>query len=500
MKTQRHAGILLHPTSLPGPGGIGTLGAELRMFLDFLAKAGFSLWQILPLTLPAAGNSPYTSCSAFAGNHLLLDLRQLQQEGDLPAEATLDPPFPRDHVAFEQLIPWKEALLDQAAACFFSQGHTSRLEAFWQFCDSTYWLHDYALFQALKQHYRNNPWHLWPEDLARRNPEALAQATEQFGRQVGAQKYRQWQFYKQWQAVRSSAAERGITIIGDLPIFVAHDSVDVWCNRQLFLLDQTGQPTTVAGVPPDYFSATGQLWGNPLYDWNTMALENYAWWVARLRSLLNQADLIRIDHFRGFEAAWQVPATEKTAVNGTWVTGPGAHFFDAVHTQLGQLPFIAEDLGVITPEVEALRDHYTLPGMKILQFAFDAGASNPYLPHNHIPNSVVYTGTHDNDTTRGWYDSLSAKARQRIHDYLGVTGTNPVQDLIRTALMSVAQMAIIPMQDIFELPTAARMNRPGSALGNWCWRYTEEQLQEPLVEQYAALNQRYGRWHVRSRT
>jgi len=492
MHTGRSAGVLLHPTSIPGPGGIGTLGKELHDFLDFLAKAKFSLWQVLPLTPPAAGNSPYSAYSAFAGNHLLIDLQQLVDEGDLPQHG-ITGNFPQDAVDFESVTPWKEALLQEAARNFFSQGHTSRLDEFWQFCDSTSWLHDYALFRTLKLQHRNKPWHRWPREIALRTPTALQQASVQLGPEIGAQKYQQWQFFRQWQRIRNAAKERGIAIIGDLPIFVAHDSSDVWCNRELFLLDATGKPTVVAGVPPDYFSATGQLWGNPLYNWNAMAQQEYGWWIARFRQMFTQFDQVRIDHFRGFEAAWHVPGSARTAVHGAWVPGPGATFFAAIKNSLGELPFIAEDLGVITPEVEKLRDHFHLPGMKILQFAFDSDAANPYLPHNHVPNSIIYTGTHDNDTTRGWLETLSPKVLQRMYDYLGLPGTEPVQDMIRTALMSVSKVAIIPLQDLLELPTEARMNRPGVALGNWSWRYQAEQLEKGLADHYANLLKRYGR-------
>ncbi len=494
MTTRRRAGVLLHPTSLPGEGGIGSFGTELITFLDFLAKANFSLWQVLPLTPPAAGNSPYSAYSAFAGNHLLIDLQQLVAEGDLSPQS-INNSYPQEYVEFDQVTPWKESLLHKAAENFFNQGQTPRLQEFWHFCDTTYWLHDYALFRALKQHYRHKPWHRWPSDLAFRKPAALEQASVKLGPEIGIQKYLQWQFYRQWQQVRNAARERGIATIGDLPIFVAHDSADVWCNQKLFLLDDKGKPTVVAGVPPDYFSATGQLWGNPLYDWEAMAQQGYSWWIARFRQMFDLFDQVRIDHFRGFEAAWHVPASAKTAIRGSWVPGPGARFFDAVNNALGALPFIAEDLGVITPEVEALRDRYNLPGMKILQFAFDSDAANPYLPHNHLPNCVVYTGTHDNDTTRGWFNALPAKTIHRMYDYLGLSGTEPVQDLIRTALMSGAQTAIIPLQDLLELPTEARMNQPGIALGNWSWRYQTGQLTHKLADKYAGLVKRYGRSH-----
>lgn len=492
MTVGRRAGVLLHPTSLPGSGGIGTLGRELYRFLDFLSRAGFSLWQVLPLTPPAAGDSPYSAYSAFAGNPLLIDLEALIEEGDLPAGTPLGD-FPSDQVDFAAVSLHKEQLLAAAAEHFFAQGHTPRLEAFWHFCDTTYWLHDYALYQALKRHHRGLAWTRWPAGVALRDPDACKQASAALGTAIGVQKYQQWQFWRQWQRVQSYAAERGIGIIGDLPIFVAHDSADVWCNRDLFLLDSHGRPTLVAGVPPDYFSSTGQLWGNPLYDWGAMSRDRYGWWIARIRQLLDQFDLVRIDHFRGFEASWQVPATARTAVKGVWVPGPGADFFKRVQDVFGRLPFIAEDLGVITPQVEALRDQFGLPGMKILQFAFDSDAANPYLPHNHVPNSVVYTGTHDNDTTYGWSESLSPAVRKLMADYLGMTGGTPAEDLIRTSLMSVAGIAILPMQDLLQLTSEARMNMPGTAHGNWGWRMQPDWETSNLVSGFEQLLIRYGR-------
>ena len=497
MVLKRRAGVLMHPTSLPGAGGIGTLGQELHCFLDFLNQSGFSLWQVLPLTPPAAGNSPYSSYSAFAGNTFLIDIDMLIREGDLPADTPLGT-FPADRVDFSALLPHKDKLLQQAAAIFFAAGQRHRLEEFWHFCDTTFWLHDYALYQALKQQYQGVAWSCWPRDIALREPAACEQASATLGPEIGVQKYLQWQFSKQWEQTRSFARSRGIEIIGDLPIFVAYDSADVWCNRHLFLLDSAGCPLEVAGVPPDYFSSTGQLWGNPLYDWEAMARDGYAWWIARFRQLLQQFDLVRIDHFRGFEAAWQVPATAKTAVDGRWVPGPGAAFFRVVQDALGDLPFVAEDLGVITPQVELLRDQFGMPGMKILQFAFDSDAANPYLPHNHIPHCVVYTGTHDNNTSEGWAAGLPAHVTRAMTDYLGVSGSDPAGDLIRTALMSVASTAILPMQDILGLPEEARMNLPGTAQGNWGWRMQKQALSDNLSQKWAQLLKRYGRYTSRS--
>lgn len=498
MAAKRQAGVLLHPTSLPGGEGIGTLGRELDCFLDFLAQAGFSLWQVLPLCPPAAGNSPYSSYSAFAGNPLLIDLQLLIEEGDLSNDVWPTLPL-QGHIDFPAVSHHKRQLLDAAAGRFFAQGHTSRLEEFWHFCDTTYWLHDYALYQALKLHYHDQSWDRWPRELAVRDQEACRQASDALGAEIGAQKYQQWQFWRQWHRVRSYADAHGIGIIGDVPIFVAHDSADVWCNQHLFLLDSSGRPRVVAGVPPDYFSQTGQLWGNPLYNWDAMADEGYGWWIARIRHLLTQFDRVRIDHFRGFEASWQVPASARTAREGSWVAGPGARFFEAVRAAIGGVPFIAEDLGVITPQVEALRDQFGLPGMKVLQFAFDSDASNPYLPHNHLSNSIVYTGTHDNDTTLGWSSALSPAVRKAMTSYLGSSGKTPAEDLIRTALMSVAQMAILPMQDLLGLASEARMNRPGTSEGNWGWRMQPGCLTADLAAGWSELLSRYGR-HAGSAT
>lgn len=492
MIVKRRAGVLLHPTSLAGPGGIGTLGTEAYRFLDFLAQAGFSLWQVLPLTPPAAGDSPYSAYSAFAGNPLLIDLDALVQEGDLSADITMGE-FSDDQADFTAVSFRKELLLRDAAERFFARGHSPLLEEFWYFCDSNDWLHDYALYQALKLKYRGLSWAAWPDEIALRDPLACKQASVALGSEIGVQKYQQWQFWRQWQKVHNYAVKHGINIVGDLPIFVAHDSADVWCNQQLFLLDSNGRPTVVAGVPPDYFSATGQLWGNPLYNWGALAESGYAWWISRIRHLLDQFDLVRIDHFRGFEASWQVPATDKTAVKGVWVPGPGEGFFRAMSDAIGELPFIAEDLGVITPQVEALRDKFGLPGMKILQFAFDSDAANPYLPHNHTTNCVVYTGTHDNDTTQGWAEALPPAVRTKMATYLGVTGSDPLKDLIRTALMSVAATAILPMQDILGLSSDARMNLPGTAHGNWSWRMQPDRLTTDLAAEFGALLSRYGR-------
>jgi len=492
MLNRRSCGVLLHPTSLPGPGGIGTMGDDARRFVDFLAGMGMSLWQVLPLTPPACGNSPYSAFSAFAGNPLLIDLEQVVREGDLP-DAGCPGCFTEERVDFGAVAAFKQDALHRGATTFLAAGRTARKEEFWHFCDTTGWLHDYALFMALKQRYKGKSWHHWPKDAALLTPEMYEKASTELGPEIGVQKYQQWQFSRQWSGLRDYAASHGIAIIGDLPIFVAYDSADVWRNRGNFLLDATGKPTAVAGVPPDYFSKTGQLWGNPLYDWDALEQQGYAWWIERFRQMFAMFDCVRIDHFRGFEAAWQVPAGERTAVRGCWVKGPSTHFFDVMRGALGQVPIIAEDLGVITPEVEALRDHCGYPGMKILQFAFDSGPANPYLPHNHVKRCVVYTGTHDNDTTLGWYDKLAPARRREVNDYLGIGESDIVTDMLRAALMSVADTAVIPLQDLLGLPTEARMNVPGTANGNWNWRFSWGMVGRHLGGSLTGMLERYGR-------
>lgn len=492
MLNARSCGVLLHPTSLPGPGGIGTLGDNARRFVDLLSAMGMSHWQLLPLTPPACGNSPYSSLSAFAGNPLLIDLDQLAAEGDLPFDQ-LEGSFPEEYVDYGGVSDLKTSLLRQAAATFLAAEKKPRIEEFWYFCDTTPWLHDFALFMALKQHYRGKSWQKWPREAALITAETYDKDSCELGPEIGIQKYLQWQFSRQWQSLRAYAAGRGVSLIGDIPIFVAYDSADVWRNPDIFLLDRQGKPTEVAGVPPDYFSKTGQLWGNPLYDWKKLEGEGFNWWIERFRHTFSLFDCIRIDHFRGFEAAWQVPAREQTAERGTWVAAPGERLFEAVRAALGDLPIIAEDLGVITPEVEALRDRFSFPGMKILQFAFDSGPTNPYLPHNHVKNCVVYTGTHDNDTTLGWYTSQDELLRAAVLDYIGSDGRDIVADIIRIALMSVAATVVIPFQDILGLPGKARMNLPGTAAGNWEWRFTWDMVREGLAEEISAQLELYGR-------
>ncbi len=485
---KRSSGILLHPTSLPGRYGVGELGSEAVGFLDFLSGAGQTLWQVLPLGPIGEGNSPYQSYSAMAGNPLLISLDRLAERGlldrDLLARAPeLDPA----RVDYPAAIGFKERALRAAYARFRPSA------AYERFCqEQSDWLDDYALFMALKESHDGAPWHEWEPEMVARSRAALNRARGGLAERIEYHRFVQYLFSRQYEDVRRQASSRGIRIVGDVPIFVAHDSADVWAHPDLFQLDALGRPTVVAGVPPDYFSATGQLWGNPLYRWDVMARDGYAWWVRRLRMATALYDLVRLDHFRGFEAYWEVPAADTTARRGRWVKGPGAAFFESVRRQLGGMPFIAEDLGVITPEVEELRDRFGLPGMKVLQFAFSDPAS-PYLPHNYTRNCVVYTGTHDNDTTLGWWDTLGRNERSFVHRYLGRKTRDVAWDMIRLAMSSVAEMAIVPLQDVLRLGSDARMNLPGTESGNWEWRYKPGALTSELREELRTLTRTYGR-------
>ncbi|MDD5286141.1 MAG: 4-alpha-glucanotransferase [Desulfuromonadaceae bacterium] len=498
MLTKRTCGVLLHPTSLPGPGGIGSMGADARRFIDVISSMGMSYWQLLPLTPPACGNSPYSAFSAFAGNPLLIDLEQIADEGDLSAADCCSLNSNESRVDFNAVSELKLKLLQQAGSAFLAEEETPRKREFWHFCDTTRWLHDYALFMAIKNIQKGKSWDKWPKELSMLTPSMFEKTSVELGPEIGLQKYMQWQFFRQWKALRRYATAQGIKIIGDIPIFVAFDSADVWSRRNLFQLDSRGKPVEVAGVPPDYFSKTGQLWGNPLYDWDLMKHEGYSWWVDRFRSIFEIYDIVRIDHFRGFEAAWHVPASHRTAEKGQWIKGPGADLFDTVFSSLGPLPIIAEDLGVITPEVEALRDRYGFPGMKILQFAFDSGPSNPYLPHNHIKECVVYTGTHDNDTTAGWLGSLSDPQRSRVQQYLGAKGVELQEAMTHVALMSVADTVIFPFQDLLKLGNESRMNVPGTAFGNWEWRFSWDALPPDLTAEVRSRLDCFGRINTTS--
>ncbi len=498
MRLNRASGVLLHLTSLPGPYGIGDLGPAARRFADFLAAAGCSVWQVLPLGPTGFGDSPYATFSAFAGNPYLISPDDLLVEG-LLTEADLAeiPSFPVEQVDYGTVIPYKLRLLDQAYRRF-REGVRPDLEtAFAEFRRAeAAWLDDFALFMALKEAHQGAPWTAWPAPLRRREPDALHEARQRFVEAIERQAFRQFLFFRQWYGLRDYAHARGVYFMGDVPIFVAHDSADVWAHPELFHLDPEGNPTVVAGVPPDYFSPTGQRWGNPLYRWEVHREQGYAWWLARLRQVNRMVDLIRLDHFRGFAGYWEVPAQEPTAINGRWRPGPGEDFFRAVFRELGEIPLIAEDLGEITPDVIALRDAFGLPGMKILVFAFDSGPDNPFLPHHYTPNFVVYTGTHDNDTVVGWWQRVDETERAFCRQYLHTDGHDIAWDLIRAAWASVAVLAIAPMQDLLRLDNRARMNYPGREGGNWAWRMPPNALSDELRQALQELNHLYSRGAV----
>jgi 4-alpha-glucanotransferase len=504
MRWARSSGILLHPTSLPGRYGIGDLGDAAYRWIDFLAESGQALWQVLPLGPTGFADSPYACLSAFAGNPLLISLEKLVEAGDLTEDDLADAPsFSPHEVDYGAVIAFKMPLLRKAATNFLARASPDRQAAFGRFCDeNATWLDDFALFVAIKESFNNVIWYEWDADIALRRPQAVARWKSELAEQVQIGRALQLLFFQQWEAVKAYANERGIQIVGDVPIFVAPDSADVWANPDLFYLDERGHPTVVSGVPPDYFSETGQRWGNPLYRWHVMAERGYAWWIARLQAVLRTVDIVRIDHFRGFAGYWEIPATEPTAIRGRWVPGPGAAIFEAIEGALGALPIMAEDLGVITPEVIELRERFGFPGMKILQFAFDEAAlhasfgdydRNPFLPHNYTQNFAVYTGTHDNETALGWFDNCSKEERQRAMAYLGCSDREFHWTLIRAAMASVAQMAIIPLQDVLGLGNEARMNHPGTVGSNWRWRYLPGALTKEIAAQLAEMAVLYER-------
>ncbi len=495
MKFKRSSGILLHPTSLPGEYGIGDLGPQAYRWIDFLSACGCSLWQVLPLGPTGYGDSPYQCFSAYAGNPYLVSPEALLAEKLLFPDDLIDrPSFPSGRVDFGALIPWKLNLLERAFDRYQASpppGLQTELTAFRNTHAS--WLEDFALFMTLKEFHGGSPWVTWEPALRDRQPEALAAARQQLATGIDRQVFRQFLFFRQWEKLRRYVHSKGIQIIGDIPIFVAHDSADVWANPELFFLTKTGQPKVVAGVPPDYYSATGQLWGNPLYRWKYHRQTGFSWWIKRMQAVLKLVDIIRLDHFRGFAGYWQVPGKAKTAENGHWVKAPGKAFLAAVKAALGDLPLIAEDLGVITPDVEDLRDSFNLPGMKVVQFAWWSTPSDTFMPHNHIPNCVVYTGTHDNDTARGWYQRVSEEERSFYRRYQGRDGSDVAWDLIRTAWRSVGIMALAPMQDFLDLGNEARMNYPGNPSGNWSWRMPDGALTEALKNRIREFNYLYDR-------
>lgn len=491
MRFPRRAGILLHPTSLPGSFGVGDLGPSAYRFIDWLVAAGQSLWQVLPLGPTGYGDSPYQAFSAFAGNALLISPEWLLEQGLLTdAQLASAPTFPTDSVDFGAVIPWKDSLFRKAFAVFVGEPHPEFER--WTNANSA-WLEDYALFIAIKAHFGNGPWKDWDADIRGREPQAMAHYAALLANEVAYQKFLQYQFAQQWTTLRAYARQQGVDLVGDMPIFIAHDSADAWAHKELFTLQEDGSLEVQAGVPPDYFSETGQLWGNPLYRWDVMATQGYTWWIDRFRSILNLVDMVRLDHFRGFEAAWTIPGGALTAQKGEWIKGPEFALFDAINTALGEMPIIAEDLGVITPEVEALRDRYNFPGMRILQFGFTADTSSAFQPHNFIQNTVAYTGTHDNETTRGWFENLDTETRDWVLAYFNSTEDAIVYDMVRSIIASVADTAIIPMQDILDLGNEARINRPGVLGGNWQWRATADAFTPESTAELKRLATLYGR-------
>jgi len=493
----RASGLLLHITSLPSPHGIGDLGPAAISWINRLSEFGQSCWQSLPWGPTGVGNSPYQPLSSFAGNALVVSPDWLIEDELLQPNDTAHPAFSAACVDYDTVIPFKHSLLEKAWGHFKAGARADLRPAYEQFCrDQSHWLDDYALFRALKAKFGNAPYPEWPDDLVQRNPAALERARLELTAQIGLACFAQFLVFRQTQRLKIHARAKRVRLIGDLPFFVSADSSDVWAHPELFLLDEHRRPRFVAGVPPDYFSALGQLWGNPLYNWEVLRQRGYGWLIDRLRSLLSHVDLIRLDHFRGFAAAWHVPTGAPDARSGEWLPGPGADFFRAAERELGTLPFIAEDLGLITPDVGALRDQFQLPGMRILQFAFDGHQDNPYLPANYVRNTVAYTGTHDNPTTRGWFEGLTDHQRERIWEYVKgerARSSQTAHALIELAWSSIAALALAPLQDLLNLGKEARMNTPGRAEGNWRWRSTEDMLFDSAFEWLRELTKSTGR-------
>lgn len=490
MIAQRASGILLHPTSLPGSFGSGDFGMDAYRYVDWLKEAGQTYWQVLPLGEIGPGNSPYMSNSAFAGNVLMVDLVELASHGWLePEDLVPHPEFEAGRVNYSLVKPFRIERLRRAAVKFFVSADEKMHGAFAEFCESEKeWLHDYALFMAIAERENWRVWNGWPQELVQRSTQALHKVEKDCADEISFWKFCQWNFARQWLNLKRYANERGVRIIGDVPIFVALQSADVWAHQELFELDQKGHPLVVAGVPPDYFSATGQLWGNPLYRWDVHEKNGYKWWICRLKKAFQLADLVRIDHFRGFAAYWEVQADAPNAIHGRWVKGPGEKLFSAFVTAFPNLPIIAEDLGMITPDVIQLRDQFKLPGMRVLQFAFGEDESNHFLPHHYIPNTVAYTGTHDNDTTVGWWGAISERDRTFVQHYLDCDGQSIQWDMMRALSKSIANIVIYPMQDVLGLPDSCRMNYPGQSEGNWEWRFSWNQIQPEHTQTLASIS------------
>jgi len=494
----RASGLLLHVTSLPSPYGIGDVGPSAFAWIDRLHEAGQSWWQALPLGPTGYGNSPYQPLSSFAGNGVLISPQSLIEDRLLSSSGYHSPLFSAFAIDYDVVIPFKHQLLETAWTNFKRGARPDLQVVFEEFRHTeAHWLEDYGLFRALKMKHNGAHYLEWTAELIQRVPSALAQARRELSERIEQVCFAQFLLFRQGDRLKEHAHAKGVRLIGDLPFFVSPDSSDVWANPELFLLDNHHRPRFVAGVPPDYFSAEGQLWGNPVYDWEVLRRTGYRWCIDRMRALLAHVDAIRLDHFRAYAASWHVPAAAPTALAGQWVSGPGAEFFIAVQKELGILPFIAEDLGVITPDVSALRDQVHIPGMRVLQFAFDGNPENPYLPEHYVHNAVVYTGTHDNNTTRGWFEDLSDQQRQRVWTYLNRAGGDSREvapALMEMAWSSAAALAMAPLQDLLNLESDARMNVPGSAEGNWCWRLTEDMLSVKAFEQLWELTKTSNRW------
>ncbi|MDD3790470.1 MAG: 4-alpha-glucanotransferase [Sphaerochaetaceae bacterium] len=499
-KKIRYSGVLLHPTSLPNIHGIGDLGEAGYKFVDLLADAAVGLWQILPLGPVGYGSSPYAALSAFGGNELLISLSLLSDQGYLPlSDILIHPNFKGGRVDYGRVEEYKMPLLFKAAKVFLAQGERADFNIFCE--EKGEWLDDYALYRVLSSYYNDTRWYsVWDPKIRERDVATLAKWHQEKRDEIEEWKVLQFFFYSQWRALKEYANAKGIAIVGDLPIFVSGDSVDVWSNRHFMKIGKDSLPTGIAGVPPDAFSPTGQLWGNPVYDWEVLREENYSWWIKRIERELELTDMLRIDHFRGFEAYWEVPYGDATAEGGKWIKAPGDHFFKTLRNHFGHLPFIAEDLGVITPEVELLRDSNNLPGMKILQFAFNPlgegrlEVENPYLTHNYVENCAAYTGTHDNDTTRGWYAKLPEETRDIVRRYLSCSDESAPWHMVRSVMASVARYAIIPLQDVLNLSSEARMNTPGTCgEENWSWQLTEEQLNREITTTLINMTAPFGR-------
>ena len=487
MTFPRLSGILLHPISLPSRGGIGDLGPEAYAFVDFLAEARQGLWQVLPLNPPANGNSPYSSTSAFAGNPQLISVEKLVEQGWLDAQSIAGLSEQVGRIDYERINREKLPLVWKAASNFLDRAADKDREAFQQFCaQNDWWLADYVAFDALREKHGSD-WSSWPMHFARREPEALRELRENASHDLELRRIAQFFFWKQWGELRQYCAEKHIRVVGDIAIFVDYDSADVWAHRDLFRLKNDLQPEVVSGVPPDYFSATGQRWGNPLYNWDAIRAAGYDWWVKRLRWATQTCDFIRLDHFRGFAQFWEIPADEPTAIRGRWVDGPGDEFFNRAREELGGLPFFAEDLGFITPDVFALRDRHDIPGMAVLQFAFGDVGAHAYLPHRIKGNTVIYTGTHDNDTTVGWWSTLGEKERTAVLAAIGPCEDGPNWGLIRLAQSSPASFSIVPVQDILGLGSEARLNTPSTHEGNYYWRYRPGSLTPEHARKLGAL-------------